>query len=418
MKDRRILLITILTGLAVLTIGYFLFNSSSGKKFVWRETYKGDSDQPYGTLYVRKLLESYRPEGKFYFNRNKAVYKILDSLKEIENTDYIFIGQSDFLDKKDIAAMSDFIRRGNDVFIASLETPDDLISYLYANSCNVPIQYIGDREDEITMNFYHDSLKTKDGFNYRYKVANFEYAYYWNYLNSKVFCDSTEVLVPIGYQSGERVNFFKIPHGKGNLYLHTSPMVFTNYFLRMKDKMEYVSGVFSHLNGRNIIWDEYSKIPFSGNNNVYNSPLYFILQQPSLKYAWWLMLATCLLFVLFAARRRQRIIPVLEAKSNTSLEFVTMISSLHYQNEDHLDMARKKMKYFLYFIKSKYGIQSSSFSQAHVKILSEKSKVKEAEVQNIFDRWNVIEKFGGSSIEDSRLVDLYFAIDNFYKQCR
>jgi hypothetical protein len=58
------------------------------------------------------------------------------------------------------------------------------------------------------------------------------------------------------------------------------------------------------------------------------------------------------------------------------------------------------------------------FTQAHVPLLAERSKVNEPFIQQVFDRWNVIENFGYSSIEEQRLVDLYYAIDTFYKQCK
>src|SRR5690606_3172074 len=148
------------------------------------------------------------------------------------------------------------------------------------------------------------------------------------YFSDRIFCDSTRSITPLGYQEDGGVNFIRIAAGNGNLYLHSNPLVFTNYFLTNEENVAYASAVFSHLRGKGIVWDEYSKIPFAGNNNAYNSPLYYILQQPSLKYAWWLLLLTVLLYVVFAARRTQRVIPVIDPKTNSSLEFVNLISSL------------------------------------------------------------------------------------------
>ena len=192
----------------------------------------------------------------------------------------------------------------------------------------------------------------------------------------------------------------------------------TNYFLSKAGKVEYASGVFTHLEGEDIIWDEYSKISFSGNKNAYNSPLYYILQQPSLKYAWWLLLLTVFLYILFVAKRQQRVIPVLEPKTNTSLEFVNLISTLHYQNQNHLDMARKKMKYFLYFVRSKYGIHAERFNEPQIRKLAEKAKVNVAEVQVIFDQYYLIEERFQQAIEANRLLNLYNSIEKFYTHCK
>jgi len=194
--------------------------------------------------------------------------------------------------------------------------------------------------------------------------------------------------------------------------------MFTNYFMSKADNMEYASNVFMHLNGENLIWDEVSKVPFSKLDNPYDSPLYYIMQQPALKYAWWMLLVGALLYIIFASKRTQRVIPVLEPKTNTSLEFLNVISSLHYQNPDHLDMARKKMKYFLYFIRARYGINATTFTQDNVKRLAEKAKVNTEDVQAIHDRYKTIESYATFNEEPDRLIALYQAIEKFYKTCK
>ena len=417
MNKRRVV-ISLLAVLVLALLVYFFFFSPAEKRYQWFESYNSKSDQPYGTLFVRKLLESYRPEGKFILNQRKSVHQILDSINSLTNTDYIFIGPAAYLDKRDVDALSNFIYKGNDALIASHDIDQELVAKIYNNPCEYSLDYLTNVSDEVTLNFYHDSLRSSTGFPYKHRYSTFDVRYNWSYLTEEAFCDSTASIVPIGYQNGKVVNFFKIPYGNGNLFLHSNPIVFTNYYLTDPNKAEYAAIVFSHLNGKNIIWDDFSKLPFSQNHNENNSPLYFILQQPSLKYAWWMILITVVLFVLFAMKRKQKVIPVIEPKTNTSLEFVTMISALHYQNGNHIDIAQKKMKYFLYFIRTKYGVHTHTFTQAQVPILAARAKVEEKHVRHLFERWVVIEKFGFSGIEDHRLVDLYYAIDTFYKNCK
>jgi hypothetical protein len=50
------------------------------------------------------------------------------------------------------------------------------------------------------------------------------------------------------------------------------------------------------------------------------SPMRFILNNPPLRYAWYLLLLGLLIFVLFNAKRKQRIVPVIEPLKNTSLD--------------------------------------------------------------------------------------------------
>jgi hypothetical protein len=417
MKQNRTVFI-LFSVLGVIILLYFIFNDD-GKKFQWYENYRAGSDQPYGTLFIKRMLEDYQPTQEFIFNERTPVKELLRDGKYPANSNYVFIGQSIHLDSDGVGALVAFMEAGGDAFIACLTPPEDLVTAVYRRECDADIFFRFQEADFVRLNFFHDTLRTKMASPFAFRYGAEDRPYSWSYINEKVFCDSTEAIIPLGHLGDvERVNFIKLPVGKGNLYLHSSPLAFTNYFLTKPKKLAYASGVFSHLGEGDVIWDEYSKIPFMGNQNAYNSPLYYILQQPSLKYAWWLLLLTVAIYIVFAARRRQRIIPVLEPKTNTSLEFIKLISRLHFQNGNHVDMARKKMKYFLYFVRSKYGIHAEAFQEPQILRLSDKSKVALEDVSNIFRQYYLIEEKFRNNIEANRLLDLYFAIDNFYKQCK
>ncbi len=417
MNERKVTIIVIV---AMVCIGVLFYLNSTGdkKRYHWFENYRAASDQPYGASFIKKMVESYRPDGKFTFNDRKPLSKLLVDVSDQPNTDYVFIGESVHLDEKSASALAHFIEAGGNALIASLTPPESLLAAMYYAECGYPVEYDYHRSVSVGLNFYHADLKTRQAVPYAFRFGTEDVDYSWEYFSEKIFCDSTRSVAALGYQDSERVNFIRIRVGTGNLYLHTNPLVFTNYFLTDRAKVAYASSVFSHLDGRDIIWDEFSKIPLPSSTNSYDSPLYYIMQQPSLKYAWWLLLATVLIYVFFAAKRKQRAIPVIEPKSNTSLEFVNMISRLYYKNGNHLDMAHKKMRYFLYFVRFKYGIHAEKFSDAHIRRLSEKSKVELSEVAVIFSRYYLIEEKFKNNIEANRLVDLYDSIDNFYKQSK
>jgi len=418
MNKGQIVIIIFFVVLTLVAFFYFLLGDKE-KRYQWIETYRVSSNQPYGTLFIKNLLEGYRPGADFFLNDKKSLKNLLGELEDQDSTDYVFIGQNIFLDPDSKAALIEFIDEGGDAFISSLTPPEEIINAVYFKECDFPVALSTYREDTVNLNFIHNSLWQAGGVQYAFRFGNQDRHYFWSYFNENLFCDSTKSVIPLGYLDREdHINFIKIPAGRGNLYLHSNPLVFTNYFLTKSEKLNYASSVFSHLDGKHIIWDEYSKIPFWGDNNTYNSPLYYIMQQPSLKYAWWLLLLTVVLYILFAAKRKQRVIPVLEKKTNTSLEFVKLISRLHYKNGNHLDMAHKKMKYFLYFVRSRFGIQSEKFREEHIRRLAEKSRVKFADVEVIFMQYYLIEERFQTNIDANRLVDLYDSIDNFYRQCK
>ena len=77
------------------------------------------------------------------------------------------------------------------------------------------------------------------------------------------------------------------------------------------------------------------------------SPLRFILRNPPLRYAWYIFLVGFLVFIIFHAKRKQRIIPIIKPLENTSVEFVRSIGNLYLNEGDAKDMMQKKVTYFL-----------------------------------------------------------------------
>ncbi|MEP6735982.1 MAG: DUF4350 domain-containing protein [Chryseolinea sp.] len=418
MKRQNLILTVLFSVLGVLLLAYFILNSKDEKRYQWRETYRINSDQPYGTLFIRQLLESYKKDGKFIVNDKKPLSQLLDSIAKPDSTDYVFIGEGMYMDSTDRDALLGFIASGHDAFIASSYLPLELLDSIYINECNRNLFLEDQQVDTAMMNFYHPALHTATGYQFRYRDHQARHLYPWRNLNRDIFCDSSTYTFPLGYLAPDLVNFCKFPYGDGNLYLHTNPIAFTNYFLTKPDKAAYAASVFSHLKGKSIIWDEFSKSPYTGESEPETNPLAYILQHESLKYAWWLMLLGAALYTLFTAKRKQRAIPVLEEKVNTSLEYVKMISALHFENGNHQDIAQKKMKYFLYFIRAKYGLHTNDFTESHFKRLSEKSKVEEKNIKVIFNQFHEIENNVFNAQGAERLVSLYNSIDFFYKHCK
>ena len=417
MKDNRIVIIAACAVLLVAAIFYFSVRDA-GPRYQWYEYYRASNDQPYGLSFIHKMLQSYRTDGRFTMNDKTPLSHLLKGVEDPGRTDYVFIGNTIYLDEDGTGSLARFIEEGGNVFIASQQPPEELLDAVYFKECGRQIGFKINNTSKVDLNFFHDRLKADKPVSYSYRFIYDDLIYRWHYFNQNIFCDSTKALAALGQMDKEKVNFIRIQAGAGSLYLHSNPLVFTNYFLANREKAGYASAVFSHLDGRDLIWDEFSKIPTYPNSNSYDSPLYYILQQPSLKYAWWLMLVTVALYVYFASKRKQRPIPVREPKRNTSLEFVNMISRLHYKNGNHLDMAHKKMKYFLYFVRSKYGIHAEKFKEEHIRRLAAKSKVGFRDVEVIFSRYYLIEEKFKTNIEANRLVDLYDSIDNFYKQSK
>ncbi len=407
--------------LALLILAFFIYGRNQEQRYEWFTSYNLKGEQPYDLKFFHELIDIDRTVTD---NFRMPVHKLLDSAKFADgNTDYLLIGESSFYDEKDIAALRTFISQGNNALIITEVPPQEILGSLLPTFCDQEFfAYPVDEKPRVKFNFYHPKFRKDVPYDFNHKFTSNETIFPWNHISPAKFCDTLTQIVPLGYQHGDSVdfvNFAAIPFGKGKLFIHTVPLAFTNYSLTKETSLEYVSSVLSHLDGDQLIWDELSKIGFIQNKNgLSQGPLYYILSQPALKYAWWMFLAAALLYVAFASKRKQRVIPVIEKKTNTSLEFLNVISSLHYQNLNHLDIARKKMKYFLYFIRAKYGMNLQTFGDEHVKKLSEKSNVPLEDVQQIADNFKLIEKYSISNEEPNRLINLYISIQRFYKNCK
>ncbi len=142
-------------------------------------------------------------------------------------------------------------------------------------------------------------------------------------------------------ENDDQANFIKAPFGKGNIFVHSEPLFITNYYLLKPQNLKYAENIFSYLDENETLW-------FTEANTTESSwSLRFILSNPPLKYAWWIFLGGMVLFIFFNAKRKQRIVPVIEPLKNTSADFVKSIGNLYLQEGDFHDMMAKKAQYFL-----------------------------------------------------------------------
>ena len=170
----------------------------------------------------------------------------------------------------------------------------------------------------------------------------------------------------LGYAASNGVmagaNFIKVKHGKGNLYLHTEPLVLTNDYLLQKENVSYITDLLSYLpDNVPTVW--FVKKDMAG---VSQSEMRFILSNPPLKYAWWLFLAGIALFIFFNAKRRQRIIPIIPPKQNKSVEFVKSIGNLYLNEGDSRDMMVKKAQYFLHRVRMELLIDTQKLDEEFI----------------------------------------------------
>lgn len=176
-------------------------------------------------------------------------------------------------------------------------------------------------------------------------------------------------------ESYSGANFIEVPFGKGKVFVHSEPLFLTNYYLLKTPNSTYTEHVFSYLPKQNTVW-------FLNNETFQSSSLFrFILSKPMLKYAWWTILGSLVLFTIFNIKRKQRVVPVIESPVNKSLEFVKSIGNLYLQEGNHYDMMAKKSRYFLHEVRTQLKIDTTSLNKEFEEKLISKTGVAEDKIK-------------------------------------
>ncbi|PHN03609.1 DUF4350 domain-containing protein [Flavilitoribacter nigricans] len=428
MKGNRTIWLIVIGLLLLLVLAYFL----SSDLHDWSVSYRGNSKDPYGTFLMSELLSDYYPDEEYEVLTDSFTMSLPLSGGDSARANYVFVGGGMYLRPSDTQRLLDFVANGNQAVIATNVLPFDLMFELYFEECD-SIWWDGFSSKYDTLiraNFEHPGLHASRDYPYRFYDKGTPVPYEWKYFEDYYFCGLEEGLVPIGTFNDGLINFAQRPYGRGNFYLHSTPLVFTNYHLLDENNLEYVDKVFSHLQEGPIYWDEYSRVsermgqaindrnPSGSRNRLLSaeSPLQFILSKPALTWAWYLLLAGILLYMLFLSRRRQRIIPVLRKNTNTSLEFLTTIGHLYFLQNNHKQLAIQKMQYFRNFVREKYNVQGLELDEEFKQKLKQRSEVKATIIDKIVLMYNNIKN--ASIVTENTLIDFHKAMEQFYRHCK
>ncbi|MFT5216011.1 MAG: hypothetical protein ACI83H_001128 [Glaciecola sp.] len=346
--------------LLLLFIGAIAIEFSKPKPINWTRTFNEVHTIPYGTFILYNELPSLFPGSKV---RDIAVspYEYFDVYFSWEDSTYTTTGNymliDDYADVDDVSAQEllDFASHGNTIFMSTNFLPQKFLDSLGIELEN-NFNFSGKAQFSLAnAEFKNDSITIDKGLS--------------NIYFSKL--DSTRTTV-LGYQkfnTEERINFVKINHVNGDFYLHLQPVAFTNYSLLKKDNKKYASAILSYLPDGTIFYDSRNK----KRTELGNSPLRFVLSQPALKWAWILGLVSLLIFILFNAKRKQRIVKVIKPLENSTIAFIKTIGNLYYETKDHTNLIDKKITFFLESIRRKYYLDTQLLDDKFVKNLALKA---------------------------------------------
>jgi hypothetical protein len=386
--------------LALLFVGYILLETFGPQPADWGESYTKDKATAFGCKLVYERLPDLFPDKKIQVVEESAT-KVL---KEFEKrpTNYIIIDDRFKTDQYEAKALIDFVSRGNNVFIASQIFEGGLADSLHLNNESI---YWGllKTEQEPAKNDYLVFDQTIDSDQKHYPLLdNVVYNHFPFWHNGVVLAKNKD----------EEPMFVAVEMGEGHFYVHSVPLLFTNYSMVDPINQGYISKALSMLPDADVIWDEYYK---PGKVHT-KSTVAFLLDQRSLKWAWFTTLAGLLLFMVFESKRKQRIIPVMEPPANTTLEFTHTVGNLYFAHGDHKDIAEKKIKFMMEYIRNRWGLPTQEYNSDFKERLASKSGVHRMEIESLC---TLMEKIhNAKSIDESSLQQLSIGIDGFYRQTK
>ncbi|HEX4850886.1 MAG TPA: DUF4350 domain-containing protein, partial [Puia sp.] len=311
---------------------------------------------------------------------------------------YIVISPHVFPDRSELNALSQFVAAGNQVFMSSFIFSDSLLDFF-----KVRVRF--KRLERLDSGLRVSVMDPE-----KYDSLSFQYPGY----AADAYVDSmdTKYAIVLGHDKNGRPDFIKFSYkGGGAVFLHFAPLAFSNFFLLHKNNKTYFDEVFSHMSPKvtEVIWDDY----FRRNQSSQFSALSFILNNRSLRWAFWLVLLLFLIIYLFESKRKQKLIPVLESPKNSSLDFVKTIGRLYYQQKDNGNLLNKMVTHFLDYVRNKYNISSSVLNDEFADRLSYKSGFDKMEMRSLISDLHQFSQVGEPS--DTQLIHLNKKLEAFYK---
>lgn len=387
----------LLLGVATAFLLYIVVLVLTPSPIDWSLSFSKNDKIPYGNSILFNELGQVYPANDIKISHSPIYNFWEDSIGY--NIGVIYINNSFKPDKFDTEKLLDIALNGGNVFIAAVE-----FSKLIEDTLGFKVEeanFVLANQDSLTLKLVNNKLRTPWGYTYKkayHKVTFLSY-------------DTLSTTV-LGIDDKAKTNFVRIKHGKGHFFINTNPLAFTNYNLLEGNNYEYAFKCLSYLPKEPVIWDEYYK----PKGNISNSPVRYILSQKALRYAWYILLFGIVTYMIFGAKRRQRMIPILAVPQNTTLTFIKTVGRLYLKKKNHLDMAQKKYTYFLEFLRSKYFIQTSNINAQMYDEISEKCAVPLRTVKQLFEMANKLEQVQSISEED--LEQFNNKIEFFYDKCK
>lgn len=449
MKSSRNFLFAML----VLFVLFCLLQVNLPKKFVWSPTFSHVDKQPFGCFVFDSVLTQSLPNG---YHVTKKTFFQLDQEHAKEKISVLMVVNQQDLKQLDVKYLCNIARRGGKVMVVASGSFDDgrnadtVVVDELERTFNVRIEdgtYFSLRGILAGLKAHDNDMYDTIYWNNRETMyAAQSYRMFYNMVGGTLFVDSVPKVKRLAYTLStegydykydslyvgdftrfdtivgkkeriERIDTFAIkkvpaavsvPYGKGEVIFVSSPLLFTNYGMLEGNTFVYIFRLMSYLADLPVYRTE-AYVKTDAMLVAEQSPFREFIKRPPLRWALYLALLGVVLFMIFTARRRQRVIPIMSKPANRSLEFIQLIGTLYYQRKDHVDLVRKKFKLFAEELRKTAGVDISDVNtdDREYLLLAEKTGMNSDRLKKVIRQIRlVLHSEGNISVEEMRsLID-------------
>lgn len=449
MKSSRNFLFAML----VLFVLFCLLQVNLPKKFVWSPTFSHVDKQPFGCFVFDSVLTQSLPNG---YHVTKKTFFQLDQEHAKERISVLMVVDQQDLKQLDVKYLCNIARRGGKVMVVASSSFDDgrnadtvvvdelertfkvkiedglyfslrgILSGLKAHDNDMyDTIYWNNRETMYAAQSYRmfynmvggtlfvDSVPKVKRLAYTLSTAGYDYRhdslYVGDFTRFDTIVDEKERIERIDTFAIKKVpTAVSVPYGKGEVIFVSSPLLFTNYGMLEGNTSVYIFRLMSYLADLPVYRTE-AYVKTDAMLVAEQSPFREFIKRPPLRWALYLALLGVVLFMIFTARRRQRVIPIMSKPANRSLEFIQLIGTLYYQRKDHVDLVRKKFKLFAEELRKTAGVDISDVNtdDREYLLLAEKTGMNSDRLKKVIRQIRlVLHSEGNISVEEMRsLID-------------
>ena len=369
----------------------------------WTDSFERGDARPYGSRVLFETLPALFPEADTVRAVPTTPYLWLRN-RSGDRSAYIFVTNRLQLDPTEVRAVLDYVEQGNVVFAAAQQFGGPLADSLaLATALDLEVSAVEGPMADSGSTRLHLSARNLDsasGSPVRGDASRYAF--------TTVDTARTTIL---GATPDGDPTLIRTRWGDGHLVLSSTPRVFTNYHTLDRHSRPYVWAALSHVpaDRRTVWWDGRHKPGAARAQTV----MRFVLSDPALRMAYWLLIGGAVLFVVMRGRRRQRPVPVVEPPRNRTLEFVRHVGQLYYERGTALDLAQKKIDHFQTYLR-RLDLPPDPVRSDWTTRVARRTGVPASDVEAV-GKWMSAVR-GRSSLSPDELKALDERLDTFYER--